>query len=237
MWSPNWPLLSRWAAYLKQKGFDPENQLSTDDSAGHLAHNANLSIKAILALRSYAYLCRMTGRRKDAEEYRALAEKDALAWVKKDNDGDHFRLAFDQPGTWSMKYNLVWDQILGFHLFPPSVTREEFAFYKKHLEPFGVPLDNRRLYTKLDWQLWTATLAPSRSDFERLADAAYHFADRTPDRVPLSDWYWTNSGKHTGFQARSVVGGLYIKLLADPAVWRKWLKQAGFPPSATPTTP
>ena len=224
-----WPLLSRWAAYLKQKGFDPENQLSTDDFAGHLAHNANLSIKAILALRSYAYLCRMTGRRKDAEEYRALAEKDALAWVKKDNDGDHFRLAFDQPGTWSMKYNLVWDQILGFHLFPPSVTREEFAFYKKHLEPFGLPLDNRRLYTKLDWLLWTATLAPSRSDFERLADAAYHFADRTPDRVPLSDWYWTNSGKHTGFQARSVVGGLYIKMLADPPVWQKWLKQSGFP--------
>ena len=202
-----WPLLSRWAAYLKQKGFDPENQLSTDDFAGHLAHNANLSIKAILALRSYAYLCRMTGRRKDAEEYRALAEKDALAWVKKDNDGDHFRLAFDQPGTWSMKYNLVWDQILGFHLFPPSVTREEFAFYKKHLEPFGVPLDNRRLYTKLDWQLWTATLAPSRRDFERLADAAYHFADRTPDRVPRSAWYGTNSANHTGFHAPSVVGG------------------------------
>jgi len=232
-----WPLLSRWAAYLKQKGFDPDNQLSTDDFAGHLAHNANLSIKAILALRSYAYLCRMSGRREDAEEYRALAEKDALLWVKKDSDGNHFRLAFDQPGTWSLKYNLVWDRILGFHLFPPSVTREEFAFYLKHLEPFGVPLDNRRLYTKLDWQLWTATLAPSRSDFERLADAAYRFADQTPDRVPLSDWYWTNSGKHTGFQARSVVAGLYIKLLADPPVWRKWLKLSGFPQSAPPATP
>ena len=128
-----------------------------------------------------------------------------------------------------MQSNLCSDQILGFHLFPPSVTSEEFAFYKKHLEPFGLPLDNRRLYTKLDWQLWTATLAPSRRDFERLADAAYRFADQTPDRVPLSDWYWTNSGKHTGFQARSVVGGLYIKMLADPPVWQKWLKQSGFP--------
>jgi hypothetical protein len=221
-----WPLLSRWAVYLKQKGFDPENQLSTDDFAGHLAHNANLSIKAILALRSYAELCQMTGRPKEAEEYRALAEKDALAWVKKDDDGDHFRLAFDQPNTWSLKYNLVWDNILGFRLFPPSVTREEYAFYLKHLEPFGVPLDNRRLYTKLDWQLWTATLAPSPADFQKLADAAYRFADQTPDRVPLSDWYWTNNAKLTGFQARSVVGGLFIKLLADPAVWQKWLKRA-----------
>ncbi|MDE3136180.1 MAG: DUF4965 domain-containing protein [Acidobacteriota bacterium] len=232
-----WPLLSRWAGYLKQKGFDPENQLSTDDFAGHLAHNANLSIKAILALRSYAELCQMTGRQKEAEEYRTLAEQDALAWVKKDNDGDHFRLAFDQPGTWSLKYNLVWDSILGFHLLPPSVTREEYAFYLKHLESFGVPLDNRRLYTKLDWQLWTATLAPSPADFQKLADAAYRFADQTPDRVPLSDWYWTNNSKRTGFQARSVVGGLFIKLLADPTIWQKWLHQAGFPQSTPPTTP
>jgi hypothetical protein len=223
-----WPLLSRWAQYLKRKGFDPENQLSTDDFAGHLAHNANLSIKAILALRCYADLCRMTRRRKEADEYRALAAEDARRWVTVDNDGDHFRLAFDKPGTWSMKYNLVWDRIFEFHLFPPTVETKEYAFYKKHLQPFGLPLDNRRLYTKLDWLIWTATLAPSRHDFELLADAAFRFADQTPDRVPLSDWYWTNTGKHVGFQARSVVGGVFIKMLTDAGVWKKWIEQADF---------
>ena len=48
---------TKWAEYLSDKGFDPENQLSTDDFAGHLAHNVNLSAKAIVALGAFAQLC------------------------------------------------------------------------------------------------------------------------------------------------------------------------------------
>ena len=220
-----WPQLSKWAAYLKDKGLDPENQLSTDDFAGHLAHNANLSLKAILGLRSYAMLCEMTGHKADAEAYLATSREFAKKWVPLAAEGDHYRLAFDKAGTWSQKYNLVWDKLLGFRLFAPEIARKEMAFYKTRQNAYGLPLDNRREYTKLDWIVWTATLADSDVDFKALIAPAWRYANATPSRVPLSDWYETVTAKQDHFQARSVVGGIFIKMLDGP-MWKKWAERA-----------
>ena len=217
-----WPQLSQWAAYLKDKGLDPENQLCTDDFAGHLAHNANLSLKAIVALGAYAKMCKMAGRGSEAAEYRRTAEQFAAQWPKLADDGDHYRLAFDTPGTWSQKYNLVWDTLLDLDLFPKDIARREVAYYKTKLNEFGLPLDNRELYTKTDWEVWTATLAESREDFDTLMDPVYSFVDNTPQRVPLTDWYWTHTSERRGFKARSVVGGVFIKMLSAPPLWEKW---------------
>jgi len=217
-----WETLSKWAEYLKEKGMDPENQLSTDDFAGHLPHNTNLSIKAIEALGSYAQLAQMLGKKEEAAEYRKLAEQMAAKWKGMALDGDHYKLAFDQSGSWSQKYNLVWDRVLGLHLFSPKIVDQEMAFYLKHQNAFGLPLDNRKTYTKLDWIVWTATLSDKQSDFVALTDPLYKFMIASPTRVPLSDWFETTDGRQVGFQARSVVGGVYMKMLADPAMWKKW---------------
>ncbi len=219
---PYWPLLERWAEYLKAKGLDPENQLCTDDFAGHLAHNANLSVKAIVALGCYGRLCEMAAKRDQAAQYRRLAEEFARQWETLADDGDHYRLAFDRPGTWSQKYNLVWDKLLGLRLFRREVVAKEVAFYKRQLQPFGLPLDNRENYTKTDWEVWTATLAESRHDFDTLMRPVYAFVSATQPRVPLTDWYFTRDARLRGFRARPVIGGVFIKMLDDPAVWKKW---------------
>ena len=217
-----WPVLKRWAEFLKEKGLDPENQLCTDDFAGHMAHNTNLSLKAIEALGCYGLLCKMTGRDPEAAEYTTLAREMAGRWAKMAEDGDHYRLAFDKPGTWSQKYNLVWDRLLGLDLFPRDLARKEVAFYLAHQNEYGLPLDNRSAYTKLDWIVWTATLTEKPADFRAIVDPILQYADKTPSRVPLSDWYWTTDAKQAGFQARSVVGGVFIKALDDPTLWSKW---------------
>jgi hypothetical protein len=221
-----WPLLQRWATYLREKGLDPENQLSTDDFAGHLAHNTNLSIKAISALDSYAELARLLGKKDEAARYRTLSRQMAVKWVAMAQDGDHTKLAFDRPGTWSQKYNLAWDKVLGRNVFPKGLLHQEVAFYLKNQQKYGVPLDSRKTYTKLDWITWSATLSDDPAAFAQLIAPVHRYMLETPSRVPLSDWYETTDGAQIGFQARAVVGGVYMKMLATPAVWSKWAARA-----------
>ncbi len=235
-----WKQLEQWADYLKSKGFDPENQLCTDDFAGHLAHNVNLSAKAIVALGAFGRMCEMRGDKTKGAEFTTLAKLFAERWVKEARQGDHFRLAFDQADTWSQKYNLVWDRILGLNLFPQSAIRDEMNFYKRIQNKYGLPLDNRRGYTKLDWTLWTATLTQDRPDFDAIFQPVYLFLNETPDRSPLTDWYETGNARKVGFTARPVLGGVFLQMLYDRQVWQKWasrdtIKAAGW--AAIPKSP
>lgn len=234
-----WKQLEQWANYLKEKGFDPENQLCTDDFAGHLAHNVNLSAKAICGLGAFAKLCEMRGDKAKSEEYFKLAREFAANWVKEADDGDHFRLAFDRPGSWSQKYNLVWDRVLGLNLFSAEALRKDMDYYKKIQNRYGLPLDNRKDYTKLDWITWTATLTRDRKDFEALIDPIITFLNETPDRSPMTDWYQTKTARKVGFTARPVVGGVFMQMLYDKATWSKYAsrdktKASGWAPMPQP---
>lgn len=209
----HWKTLTAWADYLLHNGLDPANQLCTDDFAGHLAHNANLSIKAILGVASYGYLAGKLGYKEQSESYIQKAKEMALEWVKMADDGDHYKLAFDKPGTWSQKYNLVWDKLMDWHIFPDKVRQTEIPYYLSVQNKYGLPLDNRETYTKTDWIMWTATLASDMETFEKFVDPVYLFMTTTPDRVPMTDWMYTDRPEVKVFRARSVVGGYYMKML------------------------
>lgn len=217
-----WKTLTKWAKYLADKGFDPENQLCTDDFLGHLAHNVNLSAKAIVALGCYAKLCKGQKDKAGEAKFGKMAKEFAARWMKEAADGNHTRLTFDKPGTWSQKYNLVWDKILGLGLFPDSLRAQEIAHYKKVALPFGVPLDSRGPGAKLDWSLWTATLTQKRADFEAIADPVFRYVNETPQRVGMGDWYDTSNGNHLFMHSRSVVGGAFLQLLYSKKAWQKW---------------
>ena len=219
---PWWPKLTEWAKYLEQYGLDPEEQLCTDDFMGHLAHNANLSVKAILGLAAYGDLCKMRGDNENAVKYAELAKVDAAHWVQVAADGDHFRLAFDKPNTWSQKYNLVWDRILGLNVFPSAVAQMEVAHYKNVMQRYGLPLDSRTHLTKSDWTVWSASLADNQADFEALTSPMYDYLNTTTARSPFADSYVTDDIHSDGMHARPVIGGVFIKLLTDHAIWKKW---------------
>jgi hypothetical protein len=220
---PYWPAVTKWVDYLEKYGPDPEEQLCTDDFNGRLAHNSNLAVKAIVGLGAFADLCKMKGDMAGYNKYITLARNDAKHWMQAAGDGDHYRLAYDKAGTWSQVYNLVWDKILGLDVFPPEVAEKEIAHYKTVLKPYGLPLDSRKAVTKTDWTLWTASLASNQEDFKTLTNPLMHYLQETPDRVPFVDGYQTDKPRPGDlFHARPVIGGVFVYMLTDKPMWKKW---------------
>ncbi len=220
---PWWPTMTKWVNYLEKFGPDPEEQLCTDDFNGRLAHNSNLGVKAIVGLGAYADLAKMRGDTATYNRYIGLARADAKNWMKQAGDGDHYRLAYNKPGSWSQVYNLIWDPILGLDVFPKEVAEQEVAHYKTVLQPYGLPLDSRNMKSKADWTAWAASLADSKDDFQTLIAPMQHYLQTTPDRVPFSDGYFVDRPEHYNFfHARPVIGGVFVRMLTDGPMWKKW---------------
>ena len=206
--------VKKWNEYLIKYGLDPENQLCTDDFAGHLAHNVNLAIKAIMGIAGYAEILSMLGEKDEADKNMKIAKEYALSLIERARNSDgSFRLAFDKPETFSLKYNSVWDKIWKTNIFPESFYEGEMKRYIKELRNFGVPLDSRQPYTKSDWEMWAACLAENKEDFDKIVHALWSAYNSTHDLVPMTDWYWAETSEMVMFRNRTVQGGLFIKLL------------------------
>ena len=207
LFDANRALMEGWVKYLLEYGYDPADQLCTDDFAGRLAHNCNLSLKAILGIAAYADLS-------GDMSYMEIAKQWAQNW-EKDAKADHAgtRLTFDKGESWSMKYNMVWDSLLGYGIFSDEVKKNEIRVYAEKMNRYGVPLDSRASFTKIDWLMWSTCIWEDKEYFDKVCEAIANMINETTDRVPMTDWYDTKTAEYKAFINRSVVGGLFINLL------------------------
>jgi len=205
-------VLEKWSNYLIEYGLDPENQLCTDDFAGHLAHNCNLSVKAIMGLACFGLICAKL--EKDGSLYYGTAKKYAAEWKKKAFAQDHYKLVYDMDDSWSMKYNLVWDKIMGLEIFDDDIFKTEAAYYKTKIETYGLALDSRSVQTKSDWEFWTAAMCGDEELEDAIISSVWKMLCETKDRVPFTDWYDVDTSNQRNFQNRTVQGGLFINMLA-----------------------
>ena len=210
----NFDLSEKWVEYLVEYGLKPEEQLCTDDFAGHLKNNLNLAIKATVGIACYSELAKAANKAEVAEKYRKTAETFAAEITAFANQFTHLPISWDSDeGTFSLKYNFAFDKLLGLNLFGQDILERETDYYLQRANAFGVPLDNRKAYTKSDWLCWAAALTDDPSKRERLLSPIAKFLKESPDRVPFSDWYMTDTGSYLYFRARSVQGGCFILLL------------------------
>lgn len=207
----NFITLSTWANYLKNKGVILDNQLCTDDFAGHSKKNVNLAIKGIMGIACFDRICNELDIRRDygkiAKEYAAELMKAA-----KINE-DYLPFSIGGENTWSLKYNLVWDILFDFRLFPEELYKAESEKYRQELNVFGVPLDHRRSFTKTDWMLWAACLDSTGANVELFSDKITAYLEATKDRNCFSDWIDTKEAKQYQFDHRTVQAGLWMPVL------------------------
>lgn len=217
----NWDLLEKWVAYLVRYGLVPGNQLCTDDFAGHLDQNCNLSVKAIVGIAAYALMAEKLGKTEEAKEMMQTAKKYAAEWKRMCRKNGKTPLTFDgdAEATFSLKYNMAFDVLFGTGLFDKETRESEIDRYIALQDTYGVPLDSRSTYTKSDWILWCTALTADREKRRALIAPVARYLKKSPSRVPFSDWYFTDTGKMRGFQNRSVQGGVFLPLLTD-----KWGK-------------
>ena len=220
----NLPLYEKWVKYLLKYGIDPGEQLCTDDFAGHLAHNVNLAIKAVMGIEAYSILMEIAGKPEETEKFHKKAQEMAKEIYNRANAGDHTKLTFDgEQESWSLKYNAVWDLVFGSGLWPEEFYCLESGLYQSKCNTYGIPLDSRESYGKSDWMMWAAALDFTGKAVEKVADCILEFLEKSPDRVPFSDFYMTQTGRQhiyrtsegrwQRFQNRTVQGGIFMPLL------------------------
>jgi len=206
-----WNLYTIWVEYLVTVLPDPGEQLCTDDFTGPSPHNLNLAAKGIIGIKAFAQIAAYL-QKPVVAKYDAIAKEYASYWSGKaySQDKTHTKLQYDKPDSFSLKYNIYFQNVLNVTLFDVKPDIKYYLTEKNN--KFGTPLDSRANFTKLDWYYWVAAIA-SPDQFKIFAQKGYEMASTTTRGIPLTDWYETDTAAIKGFRARPVVGGIYAKMV------------------------
>lgn len=178
----------------------------------------NLSAKTFISIGAFGQILVALGRKEEGTEYISKAKEMADCWLSRADVGGYTSLTFNGDG-WSMKYNLVWDKILGLNFLPEDFYRREISSYIARMEKYGLPLDSRAPYSKSDWIMWVAAMANDK-EFPQFVAPLARYLRESDSRVPFSDYYDAETGRYEKFVARSVQGGLFMPLLLER--WKKF---------------
>ena len=204
--------LRKWCDYLIEKGLIPQNQLCTDDFMEHIDKNVNLAIKSIVGIRAFADV--LDKLSEDSGRYRNVATERANE-ISELYSGCYMPRGFgDTNDSYSMKYNLLWDKLLGYHLFDEKTLEREVELCMGNLQEYGFPLDSSTSLTKTDWMMWIAALSDERNVAERVVEAlrAYIRSDGAKGKA-FPDLYDCKTGETRQFLNRTVQGSMFVLIL------------------------
>ncbi len=220
----HYAIAQQWAQYLVANTLDPVNQNQTDDFTGFIDHSVNLALKGIVGIGAMSVLAHAAGNTDDEQSYLSQAQTYISTWATKAQatSSQHLLLVYDEgqdagfsmpvQQTWSLKYNALYDRILGLNLVPAALLTEEAAWYASQAQSGGVDLDPRNTYTKSDWELWTAASIDDMAVRKTFIDGVYDYVTTSTARVPFGDLYYPGTAQWDAFQARPVQGGIFSLL-------------------------
>ncbi|KAF2226171.1 glutaminase GtaA [Elsinoe ampelina] len=213
----HYPILTQWATFLIDEALIPADQISTDDFAGSLANQTNLALKGIIGIAAMATIADLTSHPSDSANYTSIATGYIAQWEQlsaSNTTPPHTTLSYGATDSWGLLYNLYASRLLKQRLVPQRVFDRQSAFYPAVALEYGVPLDTRHTYTKLDWEVFVAAVAGTETRDLILGKVA-EWVGATVTGYALGDLYEAGSGDYPGgitFINRPVVGGSFALL-------------------------
>ena len=224
-----WPTLTKWAQYLEEFGRDPENQLCTDDFAGHLGPQREPGGKSNLRFGSLWETRRDERRQGDRPKILGYGKRICPGLGQTSRRRRPFPPGLRSAQHLELQVQPRLGQDPGSASVPGRCAEKEMAFYRKNIDrlawrwtggPNGLAaaaVSAPHAGAKPTGPSGPASLTDDPQDFAAITNPIYDYFSQSPRRVGLADLYFTDRPTEANMHSRPVIGGIFIKMLYDQA--------------------